>query len=508
MAEPVTRKIDTLTLATVVASNDELIVMDVSESAVNMTKRMTMSQIPISLASQLSANVVENDKILDGAVTNSKLGADAVNGTKIADDAVDSEHIKDGAIDLAHMSANSIDSDQYVDGSIDRVHLAADIVDGTKIADNAVGNEHIRDSTAWSVIGRSANTSGDPADISTTTDGYVLRTSGTTLGFGTVSSAGLASGAVTAGKIATGGVSASGQVATNILALDRLVQVTGPAVIGRSANTAGNLAAITSGTDGHVLRQSGTSIGFGTITGAGIANDAVDSQHYAADSIDAEHYAPDSVDYLALKKTAGAEAVTTATIRDGAVTPDKLSIPYIPNAANIELGSLRTSSGSAFIDFHSYYPLNDYDARIIATGGEASTPAKGTLTYYAVSHVFNGDLSVSGEITGAKHVVYMQLFLPDEAIITASGRSQFFVPSYLAGGKVKQLGIGIVSASTPSVTVALGSSYGSVSGTSSTETADTLNYTLPAAMTKIPINVTCGAGTAPKGLDFWFVVLK
>lgn len=119
-----------------------------------------------------------------------------------------------------------------------------------------------------------------------------------------------------------------------------------------------------------------------------------------------------------------------------------------------------------------------------------------------------GNLSVTGEITGAKHVVYMQLFLPDEAIITASGRSQFFVPSYLAGGKVKQLGIGIVSASTPSVSVALGSSYGSVSGTSSTETADTLNYTLPSARTKIPINVTCGAGTAPKGLDFWFVVLK
>lgn len=203
-----------------------------------------------------------------------------------------------------------------------------------------------------------------------------------------------------------------------------------------------------------------------------------------------------------------ANVVEGTQIKNGAVTPDKLSIPYIPDNVFIELGNLRTSSGSAYIDFHPYYPLNDYDARIIASGGEASTNAKGTLTYYAVSHVFNGDLSVSGEITGAKHVVYMQLFLPDEAIITASGRSQFFVPSYLAGGKVKQLGIGIVSASTPSVSVALGSSYGSVSGTSSTETADTLNYTLPSARTKIPINVTCGAGTAPKGLDFWFVVLK
>lgn len=267
----VTKKIDDLPAMTdTVANNDELVMLDVSASAVDMTKLITMSQIPISLAAQLASDVVENAKIKDGAVTNSKLGADAVNGTKIADDSIDSEHYVDGSIDLAHMSANSIDSDQYVDGSIDRVHLAADIVDGTKIADNAIGNEHIRDSTAWSVIGRSANTSGDPADISTTTDGYVLRTSGTTLGFGTVSSAGLASSAVTAGKIATGGVSASGQVAANILALDRLVQVTGPAVIGKATTGAGNLAAI-SGTDGQVLRVSGTTVGFGTISAAGIA---------------------------------------------------------------------------------------------------------------------------------------------------------------------------------------------------------------------------------------------
>jgi len=73
MAEPVTRKIDTLPNAITVANNDELIVMDVSESAVNMTKKMTMSQIPISLASQLGTDVVENAKIKDDAVRTSKI---------------------------------------------------------------------------------------------------------------------------------------------------------------------------------------------------------------------------------------------------------------------------------------------------------------------------------------------------------------------------------------------------------------------------------------------------
>ena len=223
-------------------------------------------------------------------------------------------------------------------------------------------------------------------------------------------------------------------------------------------------------------------------------------------------------------------------IQDGAVTPAKTS--FAPSATTTN-GVARFSNTTGEIKNTSNFTISDTGQVILST---TATPAmyldgKDSLSttyslvcrdgsannrfwvrndglvwvggaFQAGSAAIGGDLSVSGEITGAKHVVYMQLFLPDEAIITASGRSQFFVPSYLAGGKVKQLGIGIVSPSTPSVTVKLGSSYGSVSGTSSTETADTLNYTLPSARTKIPINVTCAAGTAPKGLDFWFVVLK
>jgi len=49
----------------------------------------------------------------------------------------------------------------------------------------------------------------------------------------------------------------------------------GLSVIGRSANSAGVFAEINAGTDGHVLRRSGTAIGFGEIATAGIANSAV-----------------------------------------------------------------------------------------------------------------------------------------------------------------------------------------------------------------------------------------
>lgn len=165
----VTKKIDTLPAATTVANNDKLVILDVSESAVDMTKLATMSQIPISLASQLGADVVEEAVIKNGAVTGTKIANDAVDSQHYAADSIDAEHYAPDSVDylalkktsgseavttatiraanvtLAKMAANSIDSDQYVDGSIDRVHLAADIVDGTKIADDAVDSEHIKD---------------------------------------------------------------------------------------------------------------------------------------------------------------------------------------------------------------------------------------------------------------------------------------------------------------------------------------------------------------------------
>lgn len=70
------------------------------------------------------------------------------------------------------------------------------------IADNAITNAKLRDSAALSVIGRSANSSGDPADIAASNDGEVLRRSGTSIGFGTIATAGIADDAVTNAKAA------------------------------------------------------------------------------------------------------------------------------------------------------------------------------------------------------------------------------------------------------------------------------------------------------------------
>ena len=93
------------------------------------------------------------------------------------------------------------------------------------VADGVISNAKLRDSAALSVIGRSANSTGDAADIAAGTDGHVLRRSGTTLGFGTIATAGIANNAVTLAKLATqtnntilGNVSGSTAVPTALTA--------------------------------------------------------------------------------------------------------------------------------------------------------------------------------------------------------------------------------------------------------------------------------------------------
>ncbi|TXH52196.1 MAG: hypothetical protein E6Q97_16650 [Desulfurellales bacterium] len=114
-----------------------------------------------------------------------------------------------------------------------------------QIADNGVTNAKLRDSAGVSVIGRAANSTGDPADITAASDGLVLRRTSSVVGFGTVDTAGITANAV-----------------TNTVLRDSAAL----SVIGRSANSTGDPADIAAGTDGHVLRRSGTTLAFGTLT--------------------------------------------------------------------------------------------------------------------------------------------------------------------------------------------------------------------------------------------------
>lgn len=114
------------------------------------------------------------------------------------------------------------------------------------IANNAVTDAKLRDSAANSVIGRATNSSGDPADISTSTDGQVLRLSGTTLGFGALNLA-------------------SANAITGDLPFANLTQGSALSVLGVTGNATADVASIAAGTDNQVLRRSGTTLAFGAV---------------------------------------------------------------------------------------------------------------------------------------------------------------------------------------------------------------------------------------------------
>jgi len=66
-------------------------------------------------------------------------------------------------------------------------------------------------------------------------------------------------------------------------------------------------------------------------------------------------------------------------------------------SVGIELGSL-TTAGSAFVDFHSSGFNNDYDTRIISSGGVEGSSNQGTLTFSASKLQFNGTPSFNTAI--------------------------------------------------------------------------------------------------------------
>jgi hypothetical protein len=139
------------------------------------------------------------------------------------------------------------------------------------LVDNAVTDVKLRDSAALSVIGRSANSTGDPADIAAGTDHQVLRRSGTALGFGAVALN--QSNAVTGTlPIANGGTGATTNTAaiTNLGATtvgSNFFTLTNPSAIRFPRINANNT--VSSLTDSDFRTAIGAGVGNGTVTSVG-----------------------------------------------------------------------------------------------------------------------------------------------------------------------------------------------------------------------------------------------
>jgi hypothetical protein len=122
----------------------------------------------------------------------------------------------------AAMLANALDLSTKTltlpNNSASAAVIASGAVTTAKIADatsttTGVTNAKLRHSAALSVVGNSTNASAAPEDIAAAADGNVLRRSGTSVGFGTVATEGIADRAVTPAKMS--GVSTIEQKTAN-----------------------------------------------------------------------------------------------------------------------------------------------------------------------------------------------------------------------------------------------------------------------------------------------------
>ena len=147
------------------------------------------------------------------------------------------------------------------------------------IGNGTVTDAKLRNSSALSVIGRSVNTVGAPADIAANNDGEVFRRSGTTLGFGTVATGGITDGAVTLAKMANMATSsliyrktaATGAPEVNTLAtLKTDLGLTG-------TNSGDQTITLTGDVTGSGTGSFAATIGSGTVTLAKMANMATAS---------------------------------------------------------------------------------------------------------------------------------------------------------------------------------------------------------------------------------------
>jgi hypothetical protein len=85
----------------------------------------------------------------------------------------------------------AIATEDISNSAITTAKIADANVTTTKLADKSVTSTILRDSAALSVIGNPTNSTTNPTDLSASTDGHVLRRSGTALGFGTLGLASL-----------------------------------------------------------------------------------------------------------------------------------------------------------------------------------------------------------------------------------------------------------------------------------------------------------------------------
>lgn len=218
------------------------------------------------------------------------------------------------------------------------VSLTADVTGDLPFSNLAQGS-------ALSVLGVTGNATADVASIAAGTDNQVLRRSGTAVAFGAVNLA-------------------SSDAVTGDLPFANLTQGSALSVLGVTGNATADVASIAAGSDGDVLRRSGTSLAFGAITSAAIPT-AVKTRA------------------LTLGIDGGGSAITTGVKAD-------LYVPYACTITAVTM--LADQSGSIVVDIWkdtlANYPPTDSDsitASAPPTISSATNSQDTTLTGWTTS---------------------------------------------------------------------------------------------------------------------------
>lgn len=266
------------------------------------------------------------------------------------------------------------------------------------IATNGVTVGLMAQLAGLSILGNSTNSLGDVAAI-TGTDGQILRVSGTALGFGTIATAGIADAAVTFAKFQN---SASA----------------GLSVIGRSTNSAGAFAEIATTTSGHVLRLSGTTLGFGTLLAASFADGTIAGSRLTGFA-DTRMVYGDGVGLITISEFTYTQSSRKLLINSSAgatysgVSSSATSGPRFEMAAtagsnrivNIEMHGTTIGTNYAGISRNSMFAISD-DASVTVPSGFMLHAKGATPMYFATNNVVrllfqtNGNWAFGPTISG------------------------------------------------------------------------------------------------------------
>jgi hypothetical protein len=303
---------------------------------------------------------------------------------------------------------------------------------------NGIGDSQLRQSAGLSVIGRSANTTGNVADITAGTDNFVLRRSGTSLAFGLLVNANIDSAAAIAySKLATlntgqillgnggtptattlGGDATVGATGTltlgnNVVSNGKFRQSSGVSVVGRSANSTGDVADITAGSNGQFLARQSNALSFVTPASTDISDfteAAQDAVGAMISSVDFQY--TDATPLLSAKKTVEIKVFDDTT---SLATGDGKFIWVVPSQFNnrIIIGVFATittvsSSGTPTVQLHNLTDAVDILSTAITI--DVSEFTSDTAATPPVINTANDDLATGDRIridvdvagTGAK----------------------------------------------------------------------------------------------------------